>query len=176
MADEIDRAEGRQLFGVDPEAYDRARPPYPGRVYEMLVDRFGLGDGSRVLEIGAGTGLASVEVLERGAQLVAGEPDRRLAAALAARAGESGDIEIIEGTFEAADLDEVRFDLAVSATAFHWVDEEAGLAKIFRALRSGGRSSAILNGPTLSTMQRPRGSNRLAAARPRGSRGGRSTR
>ena len=138
MPETIDRGEGRHLFGVDPQAYDRARPPYPARVYEILCERLGLREGSRTLEIGAGTGLATVELVARGAHVVAVEPDARLAKTLRERVRPRSFVRIIESTFEAAELADERFDHAVSATAFHWLPEEATLAKVRQALRPGG--------------------------------------
>ena len=49
-ADVIGREEGRRFFGSDPDAYDRARPGHPERVYEILVERCGLRAGTSVLE------------------------------------------------------------------------------------------------------------------------------
>ena len=60
----IDRKEGRSLFGLDPAAYDSARPGHAARVYEILVERCGLEAGTHVLEVGPGTGQASRRMLD----------------------------------------------------------------------------------------------------------------
>jgi len=65
------RSARRLRFDRDPLGYQRARPPYPAEVFEILVREFGLGPGCRVLEIGAGTGQATGELLARGADVVA---------------------------------------------------------------------------------------------------------
>ena len=44
----------------------------------------------------------------------------------------------IRGTFEQAPLPQDRFDLAVAATSFHWVDQDAGMPKLGRIIRPGG--------------------------------------
>src|SRR5215472_10064256 len=78
---EIDRDEGRRAFGADPSGYDRARPGYPPRVYDLLRDRCRLRPGTRAFEVGPGTGQATRHLLRLGASpLVAVEPDERLAA------------------------------------------------------------------------------------------------
>ena len=78
--DVIAREEGRRVFGTDPETYDRARPGHAERVYEILVERCGLGPGTSVLEVGPGTGQATRRLLELGADpLVAIEPNEDLA-------------------------------------------------------------------------------------------------
>ena len=56
---EVPRSEGRTVFGRDPALYDRARPGYPERVFEILRDRCGLRPGTAVLEIGPGPGTAT---------------------------------------------------------------------------------------------------------------------
>lgn len=60
----------REIFNEAAELYDRVRPGYPPRLFDDLAELAGLGSGSRVLEIGCGTGQATVPLAER-----AGHPD-----------------------------------------------------------------------------------------------------
>jgi SAM-dependent methyltransferase len=132
----IDRREGRRLFGIDPAGYDRARPGHAERVYEILRERCGLNPGTKVLEVGPGTGQATRRLLELGAEPLVGlEPDLRLADFLRRSLGDR--VELRETTLEDAEL-ETDFQLAVAASSFHWVEEDVGLAKLHTALRSGG--------------------------------------
>ena len=136
MRRQLARAEGRRVFGTDPAAYDAARPGHPDGVYAILQGRCGLRPGTKVLEVGPGTGQATQRLLALGASpLVAIEPDPRLAAFVRARLGIG--VEIRETTLEDAEL-EGDFDLAVAASSFHWVEEERGLAKLHAALRPRG--------------------------------------
>jgi SAM-dependent methyltransferase len=132
----IDRSEGRQLFGYDPVSYDAARPGHPERVYEILATRCGLGRGTRVLEVGPGTGQATRRLLARGASLVLVEPNARLAAHL--QETYADDVEVLQVSLEEAGLARGSFDLAVAASSFHWVDEPVGLDAMRAALRPGG--------------------------------------
>jgi SAM-dependent methyltransferase len=132
----IDRAEGRGLFGSDPAAYDAARPGHALRVYDVLAERCGLGTGTRVIEVGPGTGQATRRLVEHGAELVVVEPDPRLASFLRESFGEL--VEVRQTTLEESALDASSFDLATAASSFHWVDEDVGLAKLQAALRPGG--------------------------------------
>ena len=134
---QIDRSEGRRLFGADPAAYDRARPGHPDRVYDVLVERCGLEPGKAVLEIGPGTGQATRRLLELGADpLVTIEPDPALAAYLGTSL--SGRIELRVVGFEDAALPMDSFEVAIAASSFHWVEEVPGLAKVFEALCPSG--------------------------------------
>jgi cyclopropane fatty-acyl-phospholipid synthase-like methyltransferase len=49
-----------------PELHDRARPTYPGPLFDDLASLGALGDGARVLEIGCGTGKATLALAGRG--------------------------------------------------------------------------------------------------------------
>lgn len=77
------RAEAQRVYGEDPHGYDAGRPDYPERVFELLVTRCGLESGSRVLEIGPGTGRVTRRLVAAGTQVVAAEPDAALAQYLA---------------------------------------------------------------------------------------------
>jgi SAM-dependent methyltransferase len=132
----FDRGEGRSVFGLDSASYDVGRPGHPDQVYEVLVERCGLAPGSRVLEIGPGTGQVTFRLLALGADVVAVEPDPQLAAFLRDRV--SPQLELIRDSLEDADLPSAAFDHAVAASSFHWVDEELGLAHLYAALRLNG--------------------------------------
>src|SRR5947207_424718 len=103
---EIDPTAGQRIFGADPTGYDRARPEYPPRIYELLRERCGLRPGTRTFEIGPGTGQATRHLLRLGAApLIAVEPDERLAGFLASTLGLSAPgLEIQVATFEDARL------------------------------------------------------------------------
>jgi SAM-dependent methyltransferase len=142
---QLDRAFGREAFGADPANYDSARADYPEWVWRTLRDECGIRAGSSVFEIGAGTGKATGALLALGADpLVAVEPDSRLAGYLRG-AFPTSSLTVTTQTFEDAVLPERGFDLGLSATAFHWLDEDAALAKIARLLKPGGWWAALWN-------------------------------
>ena len=135
----IERSAGRSTFGGDPQKYDWARPPYPDGLYDILRTTCGLKAGTRTFEAGAGTGIATRRLLALGADLVAIEPDIRLAAYLeSTQPHAAGQLRIEKSTFEDARLPEGTFDLGISATAFHWLEQAPSLAKAHRSLKPGG--------------------------------------
>jgi SAM-dependent methyltransferase len=134
--DALRREDGRRLFGLDPSVYDAGRPQYPPALYQALERRCGLGDARRILEIGPGTGLVTRRLLATGSSVVAVEPNPNLATYLEDAC--AGDLRVVEATLEDAELEQGAFDLVVAATSFHWVDQEAGLRQVARALRPGG--------------------------------------
>jgi len=123
-------------FGGAAQNYDTYRPRYPDR----LIDDVLAPDAHRVLEAGAGTGIASMQMIERGADVLAVEPDARMAAVAQAKG-----IPVELATFEDWDPAGRRFDRAVFAASFHWVDPAVALPKIRGILNDGGKLALIWN-------------------------------
>ncbi|MEX2694009.1 class I SAM-dependent methyltransferase [Rhizobium mongolense] len=134
----VDRVFGRVAFGADPSNYHAARPRYPEETWELLRERSDLGPGVDNLEIGAGTGLATAELLaHKPRRLAAVEPDMRLADFV--RTSIAVDcLQVLALRFEDANLEPASFDLVTSATAFHWLDAAPSLKRIHGLLRPGG--------------------------------------
>lgn len=151
------REEFRRLsFEERADDYRHARPPYPVQVYELLAQRCGLGPGTRVLEIGAGTGQATRDLLARGAVVTAVEPGVRLAAHLAADLAPevaSGQLRVVNDRIETAPLSST-VDIVASATAFHWVRTDVTLPRLSGVLPEGGWLAVwwtVFGDPTRST-------------------------
>jgi SAM-dependent methyltransferase len=125
-----------RTFNQIPDDYE-ARPGYPRWIFDVLVERGALRAGAAVLEIGPGTGQATLPMLELGADVTAVEPGAALASRLTERAA-GQKLQVIVSRFEEASLPESAFDLVASATAFHWVDPTAGAAKCARVVRDDG--------------------------------------
>ncbi|TCL56150.1 methyltransferase family protein [Hydrogenispora ethanolica] len=112
-------AEAALTFNEVAELYHEIRPRYPESLFADLVKLTNLPNHARVLEIGAGTGIATVELVRRGLQVVALEPGPAMAAILK-RNLKDCQAEVIESKFEDWEPPIAKFDLVVSFTAFHW--------------------------------------------------------
>jgi SAM-dependent methyltransferase len=132
----------RETFNEDAERYDRARPRYPLRMFDDLAVA-GVALGARVLEIGCGTGQATVPLAERGYRIVAVElgPDMAVVARRNLAAFDS--VEVVTAAFEEWPLPSEPFDVVFSATAFHWVDPAVRVSKSADALRLGGLLATV---------------------------------
>ncbi|HXY94186.1 MAG TPA: class I SAM-dependent methyltransferase [Acidimicrobiia bacterium] len=134
----------RAIFDEDAERYDRARPRYPDALFDDLAELAGLQRGSRVLEIGCGTGQATVPLARRGCAIVAVELGPHLAAVARRALADFRDVEVVVATFEDWPLPSEPFDAVVAFTSFHWVDAAVGLAKVADALRPGGAFVTVM--------------------------------
>ena len=126
-----------RTFDRAAKAYREARPGYPPALFALLVDRCRLGSRSAVLEIGAGTGQATLPMLDLGARVTAIEPGAELMRELLARTA-GYRLATIEATFEDVLVPEASFDIVASATSFHWVDPAVRVRKAAHALRDSG--------------------------------------
>lgn len=127
-----------QVFDQVAEAYDKVRSGYPDSLIDLAIRRGGLGPGSRVLEVGSGTGKLTELLVERQLRIDAVEPGSNMIAAARGRLGATDAVTFHVGRFEDVDLPEGAFDAVFSATAFHWVDPEVGWAKAASHLKDGG--------------------------------------
>ncbi len=134
--------EARRGFQLGAAAYERGRPGYPPEAIAWMVDRLALAPGRRVLDIGAGTGKLTRDLLPSGAEVVAIEPVPGMRAELerAVRAAR-----VLDGTGEALPAEDASADAIVVAQAFHWFDVPQALAEFHRVLRPGGRFALIWN-------------------------------
>ena len=124
------------VFDEVAELYDAARPTYPP---ELLAAVSGLlGMQKRILEIGCGTGQATLPLARLGCCITALEPGPNLAALAAKNLALYPQVQIQTTTFEEWLAAENQYDLVLSATAFHWVSPEVRYAKSAQALTSGG--------------------------------------
>lgn len=125
-----------ESFGGSADAYDSHRPRYP----QPLIDELISGGRPHALDVGAGTGIAAAQLVAAGAQVLAVEPDARMARITA---GKGIDVEV--ATFEDWQPAGRTFDLVLFAQSFHWVEPTAALQKVLTVLVPGGRLALVWN-------------------------------
>jgi SAM-dependent methyltransferase len=133
----------RETFDEAPELYDRVRPGYPEALFDDLSEIGGLGPGSRVLELGCGTGQATVPLARRGYEVVAIELGARLADVARRKLSGFPAARVVNAAFESWPLPAEPFDAVVAATAFHWIDPAVRVSKPADALRPGGALAVV---------------------------------
>lgn len=138
--------EQRLVFGDVAEVYDRVRPGYPGELVDDVMAYGDLEAGDRAIEVGPGTGRATLLFAARGLKITGVEPSAEMAAVARERLKAYPDVTIEEGLFEGYE-GPVDFRLAFGAQAWHWVPQEVRYAKAHEALGDGGVFAWFFNLP-----------------------------
>ncbi len=121
--------------------YARYRPSYPTAAIDAILE--GLGNPSELVaaDIGAGTGISSRLLAERGVRVVAIEPN----AAMREAAEPHPLVEFQDGSAEATNLPNASVDLVTCFQAFHWFNPEPTLLEFHRILKPSGRLAVVWN-------------------------------
>jgi SAM-dependent methyltransferase len=131
-----------QGFDAAADVYERARPDYPSEALEWIADELELVTGAYVVDLAAGTGKLTRQLLALGLRVTAVEPVRGMREVLTRVLP---NVDAIEGTAESIPLEAGAVDAVTVAQAFHWFDAERALAEIHRVLRPGGGVALIWN-------------------------------
>ncbi|MHB8434626.1 MAG: class I SAM-dependent methyltransferase [Acidimicrobiales bacterium] len=115
--------------------YDRGRPGYPPDCVDWIVHTALLGPGKTVVDLAAGTGKLTVELLGSGAEVIAVEPLGEMRARLVGRVPH---IRVVDGMAERTGLANETADAVTVAQAFHWFANDEALAEIQRILKPRG--------------------------------------
>ncbi len=134
-------------FDTVVEAYEKMRPEYPKELYEAIFAYIPVGESSRVVEVGPGSGQATLPFLQTGCRLTGVECGPRFSALCREKFRDFPGFSVITGRFEHTPLEEGAYDLVFSASAFHWVPEEIGYPKVFVLLKSGGAFARFAHHP-----------------------------
>jgi SAM-dependent methyltransferase len=137
----------RLSFGGVAELYDRSRPSYPQALVDGVLEFARAGAGDRALEVGAGTGKATVLFAERGLSVVALEPSAEMAAVARRNCAAYGQVTIEQTEFERWQADGRRFGLVFSGQAWHWIAPDVRYAAARSALEPGGALAVFWNAP-----------------------------
>lgn len=129
----------RRTFDSAADRYHAARPEYPEPLFETLIEVTGLRRGDRLLEVGCGSGKATLPLARRGFGITCLEIGPGLAAAARSNLAGFPDVDVIEADFETWQPRwGERFDLVFAATAWHWLDPAVRYRRAWRLLRPGG--------------------------------------
>ncbi|MDQ1743707.1 MAG: hypothetical protein QOE23_2046 [Pseudonocardiales bacterium] len=141
-------------FGSEAARYHQTRPSYPTAALELVLGGptgpeqaagpAGAPDRRRFLDLGAGTGKLTALLLDRGAEVVAVEPDPDMLAVLARQLPQ---VRALTGRAEAIPLPDGSVDAVVAGQAFHWFSRPDADREIARVLRPGGVVGLLWNIP-----------------------------
>ena len=137
-----DDAVARSVFDSAASEYDTARPSYPAALFDELEQRTGPLRGRLVLDWGAGTGISSRQLAERGATVVSLDIGEQMLRRALARSPESACV-LSDG--HQMPIRTATADLVTFAQSWHWFDQRAGTAQVARVLKPGAHWAAWWN-------------------------------
>jgi ubiquinone/menaquinone biosynthesis C-methylase UbiE len=124
-------------FGSRASAYAAFRPSYPSEAIDAVLEGLGEPGALTIADIGAGTGISSRLFAQRGAGVIAIEPNARMRSV----AAQHPRVRWCEGTAERTGLDDSSVDAVVACQAFHWFATGAAMQEFRRVAR---RRAALL--------------------------------
>ena len=129
------------------ESYERRRPSYPPELVAWIVERLGVGRGTTVVDVAAGTGKLTRQLVPTGARVIAVEPLDEMRAQLEAAVP---NVEAVAGSAEDLPLADGSADAITVASAIHWFDLDRALPEFHRVLRPRGGLAIIGQGRDLA--------------------------
>ena len=127
-------------FGAVASAYERFRPgPPPAAIGWMIPDSTGT-----VVDLGAGTGAMTRELLHQVARVIAIEPDERMRGILASNFPR---VTALDGSGESMPLETSSVDVVLASSSWHWMDTDRALQEVARVLVPGGTLGVVWSGP-----------------------------
>lgn len=149
--------------------YDAFRPPYPAEAVEAVLSLTPTPDGPisaskppeywgwrakigphregapQIVELGAGTGILTRDLLAGGALVSAVEPSASMLQILRERAPAGAALHLVQAPAEQTGLADSQADVVVAGTAWHWFDPDRVQEEIRRVLRPGGAVAVVVN-------------------------------
>jgi SAM-dependent methyltransferase len=125
----------RTAFGGAAANYASGRPHYPREALAWAVPT----NARAVVDLGAGTGILTRDLLELGLDVVSIEPAAEMRALIPSGA------EARAGTAESIPVDDGAVDAVVVGQDWHWFDESKALAEAARVIRPGGSMALMWN-------------------------------
>lgn len=125
--------------------YDQARPGYPDALFDDVIAFSHIPPDGRILEIGCGTGQATLPFARRGFSIHCIELGAELAAVARQNLAPYPHAVVSVGAFETWPTQHGNYDLVISATAFHWIDPAVRYQKVAHALKPNGTIALFWN-------------------------------
>lgn len=134
-----------EKFSGKAKLYEKYRPVYPEALMEYLYCEVGLNKSSTIADVGAGTGLFTGQLLEKGSKVFGVEPNKDMRASAKSYLKKFDNFIPVDGTAEATKLEDSSVDFVTVAQAFHWFDAAAFRKECIRVLKPAGLVVLVWN-------------------------------
>lgn len=147
-----DREARRRSFERTARLYERYRPHYPAALFDDVRTYADLAPDDAILEVGAGTGRATIHLARWGNPMTVIEPAPAMVEIARANVADHPHVEVRTTTFEDARIDRNAFGLVAIARAFAWLDPATRVERVHDALYAYG-SAALIDNVQVATDQ-----------------------
>ncbi len=137
----------RRSFNEDEVNYDKYRPEYPNELFEDIISYSKVKSGSNLIEIGIGTGQATLPFIQLGCNIAGIELGDNLSSFVEKKYIGYSNFKVINADFMLYPIKENFYDLIYCATAFHWLPKEEAYTKIMKSIKKGGTLALFWNHP-----------------------------
>ncbi len=138
-----------KYFDENVVLYDKFRPTYGTKIFEDILSYSKITQSSKILEIGCGTGNATLPIIQTGAEVTAVEIGENLSQYTAQKFSKYSNFHVIHSAFEDFQT-HTKYDLIFSATAFHWIKPDKSYIKCKDLLKQDGVLAVFWNTPRIS--------------------------
>jgi ubiquinone/menaquinone biosynthesis C-methylase UbiE len=135
----------RRSFGGVGTTYEAVRPDYSKRLIDDIIRISGIPNNGNILEIGGGTGKATLPFAQKGYNITLVDISEELIRIAKRGLRQFPKMRYIVSPFENAKLPKERFDLVIAAQSLHWVKPEFRFKKTWEILKEDGYLAAFSN-------------------------------
>jgi SAM-dependent methyltransferase len=128
------------VFGDVASHYERFRPGPPAAAIKWMLPEH----VATVVDLGAGTGAMTKDLLPVATRVIAVEPDDRMRDVLA---HSLPSVLALKGFGEAIPLEDASADAVVASASWHWMDADLAVPEVARVLVDGGTLGVVWAGP-----------------------------
>jgi SAM-dependent methyltransferase len=141
MNDRLYEMNPQERFSDRAKDYAKYRPSYPAEAIARILEGLNRTNSVIAADIGAGTGISSRLLADRGIKVIAIEPNEAMRQVAATHPL----VEWRDGSAEATSLPDNSIDLIACFQSFHWFNPEPTLQEFDRILKPGGKIALIWN-------------------------------
>jgi len=134
-----------EKFSGKADIYAKYRPDYPSAFLDYLYKEIGFNAKSIIADIGAGTGILSRQLLQRGSKVICVEPNKDMLVAAKKELDGFNKVRFIEASAENTGMESHCVDFVTVAQAFHWFDGKLFKTECQRILKDNGKVVLVWN-------------------------------